>query len=287
MKIFYESRVQSPESRVNQQWTGDCGLRTGNCESAFTMVEIAICLAIIGIALVAIIGVLPLGINVQKENREETLINQDATVLVEAIRSGARSPYECDLTNYIYAITNFQVLYPAGTAKTYGYDNSYFTNNALIIGFLSTPEYTDPKNNNAPIDNLSVFSGGNYNSNHIVAYVRSISGPASEKPPQDNYIVLGGSFGYRIICENVPVAVDTNIFSLPPDQQLYAKQLTANLRELRLTFQWPQLPNGNIGAGRQTFRTMVAGQIVQADDTSVTPSQPLYFFQPQSFNNVP
>ena len=45
------------------------------------MVEIAICLAIIGIALVAIIGVLPLGINVQKDNREETIINQDATVL--------------------------------------------------------------------------------------------------------------------------------------------------------------------------------------------------------------
>ncbi len=58
--------------------------------AAFTMVEIAISLAIIGIALVAIIGVLPLGMNVQKDNREETIINQDATVLLEAIRSGAR-----------------------------------------------------------------------------------------------------------------------------------------------------------------------------------------------------
>ena len=54
------------------------------------MIEIAISLAIIGIALVAIIGVLPLGVNVQKDNREETIINQDATVLVEAIRNGAR-----------------------------------------------------------------------------------------------------------------------------------------------------------------------------------------------------
>ena len=41
--------------------------------TGFTMVEIAICLAIIGIALVAIIGVLPIGINVQRDNREETL----------------------------------------------------------------------------------------------------------------------------------------------------------------------------------------------------------------------
>ena len=47
------------------------------------MVEIAICLAIIGIALVAIIGVLPIGMNTQRDNREETIINQDATVLIE------------------------------------------------------------------------------------------------------------------------------------------------------------------------------------------------------------
>ena len=64
--------------------------RTGNdsrCEglrptrqSAFTMIEIALCLAIIGFALVAIIGVLPTGMGVQRQNREETIINQDATI---------------------------------------------------------------------------------------------------------------------------------------------------------------------------------------------------------------
>ena len=53
------------------------------------MVEIAICLAIIGFALVAIIGVLPIGMNTQRDNREETIINQDATVFIEAIRNGA------------------------------------------------------------------------------------------------------------------------------------------------------------------------------------------------------
>jgi prepilin-type N-terminal cleavage/methylation domain-containing protein len=35
-------------------------LRLGGLNSGFTMVEIAICLAVIGIALVSIIGVLPL-----------------------------------------------------------------------------------------------------------------------------------------------------------------------------------------------------------------------------------
>ena len=43
----------------------------------FTMIELVICLGIIAFALVAIIGVLPVGINVQKDNREETIIVQD------------------------------------------------------------------------------------------------------------------------------------------------------------------------------------------------------------------
>ena len=73
------------------------------------MVEIAICLAIIGVALVAIIGVLPLGMRTQRDNREETIINQDATVFIEAIRSGARGLN--DLTNYVYAITNYWTQY--------------------------------------------------------------------------------------------------------------------------------------------------------------------------------
>ena len=253
--------------------------RTGNPQpvSGFTLVEIAICLAIIGIALVAIIGVLPMGINVQRDNREETIINQDATVLIETIRNGARGVD--DLTNYVFAITNSRTPYnPIGPTVSIGYNYSTtfpINNGTNIIGLLSTPEYTNPKNNAAPIDNLPIFSGS-YDSNYIVAYVRSISGPASEKPPQDNNgTIRGDSFSYKIICENVPVAVAGT--TLP-----YDNQLTANLHELRLTFLWPQLPNGSVGPKRQTFRTTVAGQLVQ--DTSNTN---LYFFQSQSFTNAP
>jgi type II secretory pathway pseudopilin PulG len=251
------------------------------------MVEIAISLAVIGIALVAIIGVLPIGMNTQRDNREETIINQDATVFIEAIRGGARGLD--DLTNYVYAITNFGGQYNNGgltlfssSSPPIGYTNypSFLTNGANIVGLLSMPEFTDP-NNYAPIENPSLFNV--YNSNHIVAYVRSISGPAIEKPPQTNDIVVGDSFGYRILCVNAPVAVDTNIFNLPAAQQLYTRQLAANLHELRLTFLWPQQPNGKVGPGRQTFRTMVAGQIA----TNIVAGQILYFYQSQSFVNTP
>ena len=52
------------------------------------MVEIALSLAIIGFALVAIIGILPAGMSVQKDNREQTIINLDGAFLMNAIKSG-------------------------------------------------------------------------------------------------------------------------------------------------------------------------------------------------------
>ena len=57
----------------------------------------------------------------------------------------------------------------------------------------------------------SIFCG-NFYSNHIVAYVRSISGPAVEKPPQDNPILQEDSFTYRLLCVNAPMASYTNLF---------------------------------------------------------------------------
>jgi type II secretory pathway pseudopilin PulG len=244
--------------------------------TGFTMVEIALCLAIIGFALVVIIGVLPFGMSEQGQNREKTIINQDATVLVEAIRNGARGAD--DLTNYVYQIVNFQTSYPALATTVSAYSN--FTSGANIVGLLSTPEFMDSAYN--PTNNL--FSGGF--SNHIVAYIRSMSGPAVEKPPQNNALLVQDSFTYRVICENMPLAVNTSVFSLPysDPNRVYNDQLTANLRELQLTFLWPQLPNGNLPPQpwRQSYRTLIAGQL-----TGTTNGVPLYFFQPQFFTNAP
>jgi len=49
MKISNQSRVRSPESRVQRRRTGDCGLRTGNCESGFTLIELLVVISILGI----------------------------------------------------------------------------------------------------------------------------------------------------------------------------------------------------------------------------------------------
>lgn len=263
-------------------------------QHAFTMVEIAISLAVIGIALVAILGVLPIGMRSQRDNRERTLINQDATVFMETIRNGAARAE--DLTNYVYAITNSWVHFTPGSrgknnkgVNSYTYNSAFIstpypgqaaplTNGSIIIGLLSTPEYTD--DNGEPIADL--FEGGY--SNHIVAYVHALSGPAVEKPPQNNPILFNSVLNYRLICENLPPATDTNALSA------FSTNLTANLHDLRLTFLWPQLPNGSLAPmpTRQTFRTLVAGRLDLKTNLITAPNVNLYFFQPQSFaTNAP
>src|ERR1700722_7353335 len=143
-----------------------------------------------------------------------------------------------------------------------------------IVGILTTPEYTDPNDNNAPIYNTSAFA--TFNSNHVVALVRSISGLAIDKPPQDNQIILQDSFGYKLFCMNestphmtfsgwqsksynlgdeVTFLLDgetsywqasgnTQPSDIPASSSiwhrlLYPQEIDDNSHELRITFEWP------------------------------------------------
>lgn len=261
---------------------------------AFTLVEIAICLGIIGVALVAIIGILPAGLHTQRESREETIVNQDASVIFEAVRNGSRGAD--DLTNYIYAIVNTgtnSIGYTNQLATRMGFSTTRFfpavaagnwhnalTNGENIIGLLSTPEYADASLD--PTNNLFLNSSS---SNHIIAFVSAMSGVVSEKPPQDNDILRQDTFGYRLYCVNAAVPVDTNIFNVAPNNptRIYAEKLARNQHELRMTFLWPLLPNGEPGKFRQTFRATVAGQLAHV----ITNGYDLYFYRSQSFTNAP
>jgi len=301
------------------------------------MIEIALCLAIVGFALVSILLVLPSGMNTQTETRQETIINQDASVLLEAIRNGARGMD--DLTNNVYAITNYWTDYnPNGSVKNKGINGySYvtastngtaqpfysLTNGARIVGLMSIPELTDESG--VPIPGLN-FGGI---SNHVVAYVRSLSGLAVEKPPQNNQIMTEGTFSYRVLLVNAPIAMDTNLFYLQPLWQsrsynpgdqvfwrwvywraiastvatdvpgasvpsalikwvkmpVYELELAHSQHELRMLFSWPLRPNGSVGEFRQSFRTSIAGQLVQTNDPAS--NMGLYLYQPEIFSSAP
>ncbi len=266
---------------------------------AFTMIEIALCLAIIGFGLIAIIGVLPTGLNVQKDNRQETIIDQDASVWMDAIRNGAQG-YD-DLTNYvtsitiswtnngnnlsgqdIYTRTNSSVTSSPSVPATFRLDSG-----ARIIGILSTPKYIPP---------AGPLNGGSFRSNYVVAYVRAISGAAVEKPPQNSPAILQDAFSYRMIVEIVPYvpfnpyALD---FNFTPTNEALARlrvvnAMQANSHDLRLTFRWPLLPTGEPGNGRYTFRDFAGGRMIVTNDFVLTNRHlSLYFLQPSTYVQTP
>ena len=271
--------------------TRSAAIRRSN--SAFTMVEIAICLAIIGIALVAIIGVLPIGMHSQQDTREETVINEDAATLLPMIAHGLTG--NDDLTNYIYAITNYVTLYDANgsvvkATTTCGYSYSgtsasigvapfcspvFLTNGANIVGLLRTPEYIAVTNNYpaVPLLTNNAYLYPVY-SNHVVAYVHSISGLVSSKPPQDNQLMQSDSFSYKVYVVNSGVGLDSSSYDAPSNQQLWNNQ-----HEVRLSFYYPLQPNGNVGPYSLSFRATVAGQLAP----QFANGQLLYFYQPGTF----
>lgn len=260
------------------------GTQKAKRQRAFTMIEIAISLAVIAFALVAIIGVLPTGLNVQKDNREDTIINQDGPYWLEAIRTGARGlDY---LTNYVDTITVKRVGTFNGTAvdtfviftnspnplPSAPYDGT-MTNGERIIGLLSRPRYEgDPTN---PTNRIT---------NSIAAKVRGLSGSAVEQGLANRDF----SFDYLLTPEIVPFQFfafnSTNYLAYPSNSPAWivrsnrfvqALNIGPNTSEIRLTFRWPLLPNDETGPGRQNFRAIASG--VQTN-TGI-----FYFFQPGIF----
>ncbi len=248
-------------------------LRRGtNRESGFTLVEVALSLAIVGFAVVAIIGVLPSGIQVQKENREDTIIQQDGLYILEAIRSGARGIDE--LTNFVERViitnwvrganrplptTEYITASGAGSGRR-------ITNSQELVALLSTPK-------------LIVNNRGEVMTNIVVAHARAITGVASEKSVR-NANVKEFAFRYQIRSEVVPFLPLPEQLAAPTNSLLHGEQarladLRRNLYEVRLTVSWPLFQQGgrlNIGSNRRTFRTMVSGA-VDPRDALLAPNQ--------------
>lgn len=277
--------------------------------AAFTLVEIALSLAIIGFALVAIIGVLPFGLNVQRENREETIIVQDATYLLDAIRNGARGLD--DLTNYVDCITNYVTGYEVVNGVTnklltdvYGYTytqasinadphpENVITNGQRIIGLLSTPRYVFANAKLTPPTPVPAF----YISNYVFAYIRALSGPSVEKAPQTNDIVRDLAFRYRLVPEINPYSdwnrgwVDTNQPGLSTNEinlrvaaWRLARQEQANLNEVRLLFRWPVDSRRNAGNQRQVFRTLAGGELLRTNHAGL----PIWLMQSATYQLAP
>lgn len=278
--------------------------------AAFTLVEIALALAIIGFALVAIIGVLPFGLNVQRENREETIVVQEATYLLDAIRTGARGLD--DLTNYVDSITNVATAYEVVAGATnqlssviYGYTyanaaignaarpDRVITNGQRIVGVLSTPRFVFENNKLTPPTPVP----GVYTSNYVFAYVRAMSGPAIEKAPQTNSTVRDLAFRYRLVPEVNPFgdwnvgALVTNLPGLTTNEIIarvkaweLARNQQINLNEVRLLFRWPINTRLELDKAtqRQVFRTLAGGTLQLTNHAGLD----LWLLQPATYQTA-
>lgn len=229
---------------------------------AFTLVEVALSLGIIAIALLAIIGILPTGMQVQKDNREETIVTQDGQFLLEVIKQGRTNVVSlADNLEWIKIYTN-NVL-----------DRAYYRSNLLngtytsnqvatiMVGAMSFPRFT-----------IDTNQPTGYISNWVEAKFVSHSGPLSDRAiePRDF------AFSYLVNLDIVPAIQTPSYSNAYPD---IAYQMNSNLYELRLTMRWPVYPNGSTGLGKKSFRTMIAGKLEQ--DTNQ-----LYYFKPNNFMGV-
>jgi type II secretory pathway pseudopilin PulG len=254
--------------------------------AAFTMVEIAISLGVIAIALVAILGVLPTGVRVQRDNREDTILNQEGMFWVEAIRSGSRGlDY---LTNHVDMITisnsntKAVIAFPSPAflprVPAYATMRDVLTNGHQIVGLLTVPKYIFD-----PAANVII-------TNHVTALVRAITGSAMEKSKSARDM----AFAYRMTSEVVPMNVyppaSTNFTAsglsltnmlIRSNLWRLARTEAQNFYQFRLTLQGPVIPKGksyDVLGTPKTFRTLVGGWVDATDG---------YFVLPSTFVQVP
>lgn len=229
------------------------------------MIEIALALGVIAFALVAIIGILPFGLNVQKESHQDTVISQDAPFFLTAIRNGGQATSFGNtnldfLTNYVESIAIVSTT--SSGAKTTNFPP--INNGKAILGALTTPEFSPVFNPN----------GAPETTNFVVARIRSLSGNALEQNGANSLL----AFRYFMYVEVVPFVSGADQYGINA-----ITNLQANLYNIHLKFSWPVTgvsPNFAVGPGRANFRDMVSGQLASYTNGPYT----YWYIQPNAYS---
>ncbi len=237
---------------------------------AFTMVEVALSLAIIAFAIVAVIGILPTGMQVQRDNREQTIVNQDGQFILEVIKNGQTNVnLLAQNLEWIESYTNIPpstIIGLEGRIDRTNLLQGAFTTNALaqrIVGLLSTPRFG--QDTNLPTG---------YVSNWVRAKFVANSGPLADRLTENG--VTGTrdfAFAYMVTVDISPVVLSSASSNAAP---ALGQVMQMNMYNLRVNLTWPVYPNGTVGPGRKSFHTMVAGRLNR--DTNG-----LYQFRPNEF----
>ena len=271
--------------------------RRSQVKDGFTMIELVLCLGIISFALIAIIGVLPVGINVQKDNREETIIVQDGMYWMEAIRSGATGLD--NLTNHVDYIRIDETSNRAGyrwepVTASPGDNHLFLPGGAAIIGLLSMPVQADLVGP-VQVKNWPQIDTGSGEYNYIRAKVRAITGSAVDQAEFARDL----AFSYRMTSEVRPVRTVEDWSGYGERRPVVGninKFRKLNFYEIKLTFEWPVFEfdgEETVGPNRRVFRSMVAGRLVNRElnrkDSATgqwleNPNSAFFFFEPLKFS---
>ena len=217
-------------------------LNATQTQAGFTMVEIALCLGIIAFALVAILGIMPTGARVQRDNREESIIEQDARYIMEAIRGGSEflptsdrrsgMPYLLERTNNP---ANINDMWTANIPPNPVTASEFIT-------FLTNPNATPA------------------NPGFKRAHIRSLSGSMATKSSNTNAHDL--AFSYQLDANVVPFW-QTGWRNVDTTNGFFC----SNLYLVRLEFRWPLRPDGTVAAqpgnaSPKTYNLLVSGHVL-------------------------
>lgn len=262
--------------------------------AGFTMIEIAISLAIVAVAMVAILGILPAGLSVQQENREDTIIDQEAEYYMNVIRNSGMGVGPLFIGSHVEQISitrtnnltgaSFDVLYNQNSTTGLGFN---WGSRQVVRKLLSTPSWDLGSLEFIPDAVFDPQTGINIEEQFIVkAAVKSITGTAVELTSTHNE----GGFRYEMTVSLHPVitpalfsgygidAGPSQVFlnlqesGLPGQGELLRQAgLNANLWELELTMRWPlnyidrQAGTYVLGNNKRTYRSVMAGHVAPDD----------------------
>lgn len=292
-------QIQTRQSRMNHHIATRQSRRLADARG-FTMVEIALSIAIVAFAMVAIIGIMPTGFEAQRLNREETIINQDANYLMKAISGGALGLDE--LTNFVDSIV---ISNHMGNVRSLGISENVnqfgqavpLVNGHFILGMLSTPhlEVVDVRRNGAII----------YSTNQVAALVRAMSGSAGEQFQDPDF--QENSFAYLLTTKIEPYQASpdgqfaTTSTLTTTNRLVLSANIASNLFNVQLKFRWPvnKVQTGGsgglpsiqyrVGKNEMVFRTLVSGSLMPTNGMPFLPATdqridvPLYYFSAKDY----
>jgi len=258
------------------------------------MVEVALCLAIVAFAMIAIMGVLPAGMQVQKENREDTLITFDGNSMMTAIRSGSMA-----ISNLTDRIEWIEITNSVGfRARFSNAPPSLYLPPHQIVGLLSTPKYSFDARRNRVITNTvyaKVHPQGGSMADKIPLYAEAVA-PISSRAKA----IREMGMSYRLVSEVVPFGLGPGEFggtnglsamdmALRTNRMYQAWQMTNNTFSIALHLQWPMRPGDRPGNNAQSFRALNPSYLMVTSNVLIQQNvrMNLYHFRPNSFQRVP